>query len=187
MTLNGVLSGIFIARASKSLESTRVKAVNVLDNGLQRDKHQSWFRKADARAKRYKKGTLIWNSRQISVVSEEDLALIARDLRIDKIEPEWLGANLCVKGIQDLSLLKPRTKIFIPNENKGDSEVGLYITAPNKPCMAPVEVIMKYCPQIKGYELEFVKAALSRRGVVAVVEHGGVISEGAEIAVVIQD
>ncbi len=188
MTLKGILTGIFIVSDLDSLISKRVPVIDVLENGFEGDKHQGWFRKADARAKRYLKGTSIWNSRQLSIVSEEELALIAKDLGIEKIEPEWLGANMCVRGIPDFSLLKPRTKVFIPNENKLDtSEVGLYITAPNKPCIHPGKVIQSHYPHIHGLDISFSKAAYSRRGVVAVVEHRGIIKENSSILVIIQD
>lgn len=185
MTITGALSGIFIASEPNSLVSKRVKTVKVLENGLEGDKHTGWLRKADARARRYQKGTLIWNSRQISIVSEEELALVAKELGVPKIEPEWLGANLCLSNVPNVSLLQPRTKIFIPNES-GIAEVGLYITAPNQPCMGPGEIIQLYNPPYVGLAAQFPKAAVNRRGVVAVVERGGFIKEGVLVSIVIQ-
>ena len=185
MTITGVLSGIFIASEQNSLISKRVGAVEVLENGLAGDKHTGWFRKADARARRYPKGTRIWNSRQISIVSEEELALIANDLNIEKVEPEWLGANLCLRGIPEVSLSQARTKLFIPNET-GGPEVGIYITAPNKPCVGPGEIIQIHNIHLQGLATKFPKVAMNRRGVVAVVEHGGFIREGVAVSVVIQ-
>ena len=94
-TIKGILTGIFITTPNSDLlVSERISPVRVLENGLEGDKHQGWFRNADARARRYLKGTRIWNSRQISIVSEEELVLIAEGLGVPKIEPEWLGANM---------------------------------------------------------------------------------------------
>lgn len=192
MTLHGILAGIFIAEDLNSLISKRVTSIKVLENGLEGDKHQNWFRKADVRVKRYPKGTIVWNSRQISVVSEEELELIAKDLGVPKIEPQWLGANICLKGVPNLSLLPPRTKIFIQNDN-GGPEVGLYATAPNKPCIGPGEVIENYYCNLTSNYLQFVhlgckfpKAAQNRRGLVAVVECPGIVKEGAKVSVVVQ-
>ncbi len=185
MTIAGILSGIFIAPELNSLVSKRVSAVRVLENGLEGDKHTGWLRKADARARRYPKGTIIWNSRQISIVSEEELALIARDLNVDRIEPEWLGVNLCLRGVSNVSLLQPRTKLFITDQD-GGPEIGIYITAPNKPCVGPGEIIQIHNPDIQGLATRFPKVAINRRGVVAVVEHGGFIREGMSVSVVIQ-
>lgn len=185
MTYTGVLSGIFIASDPNSLVSRRVSSVRVLENGLEGDKHQGWFRKADARARHYPKGTRIWNSRQISIVSEEELALIAKDLGVERVESEWLGANMCLRGVSDVSLLPPRTKIFIPSDD-GGPDVGLYITAPNKPRVGPGEVIQLNNPHIQGLAVQFPKVAMNKRGVVAVVECRGVVREGTTVSVVIQ-
>lgn len=191
MTFEGVLSGIFISENPKSLVSRRVSEVKVLENGFQGDKHQSWLRKADVRAKRYPKGTMIWNSRQVSIVSEEELLLIARELGVPKIESEWLGANICLRDIPEISLLPPRTKIFI-KDNSGH-EVGLYVTAPNKPCVAAGEAIEDYYTGLNvssshfdHLSWKFPKAANNRRGLVAVVECPGIIKEGAKVFVVVQ-
>lgn len=184
--MKGVLEGIFICpHGSGSFVSNRVNMVRVLENGFDGDKHQGWFRASDTRAKRYPRGTRIWNSRQISIVSVEELEVIAQELGVPKIEPEWLGANMCVSGILDLSLVPPRTKIFIPNDD-GGPEVGMYVTAPNKPCIGPGEVIQAHYPDVQGLATRFPKVAMGKRGVVAVVEHGGVIRGGVEISVVIQ-
>ena len=185
MTIQGILSGIFVASEPGSLVSKRVKEARVLENGLEGDKHVGWFRKADARATRYPKGILIWNSRQISIVSEEELALIANDLGVKKIEPEWLGANLYLRSIPDISLLQPRTKLFIPNKN-GGPEVGIYVTAPNKPCVGPGEVIQLHYPDVIGLASKIPKVAMNSIGVVAVVEHGGIVSSGSPVYVVVQ-
>ncbi len=180
-----MLTGIFIASDSSSLVSRRVNKVRVLENGFEGDKHQGWFRKADARAKRYPKGTVIWNSRQISIVSEEELAVVAEALGVPAVLPEWLGANMCIRGVSDLSLLKPRTKIFVPS-SESVLEVGLYITAPNKPCVGPGEIIQAHYSDIPALATRFPKAAINKRGVVAVVECGGVICENVPVSVVIQ-
>ena len=75
--------------------------------------------------------------------------------------------------------------MFIPNED-GSPEVGVYITAPNQPCVGPGEIIQSHYPEIQGLTTQFPKAAINKRGVVAVVEHGGVIREGTTISVIIQ-
>ena len=45
----------------------------------------------------------IRNDRQISIVSAEELALIAKELHVPEVKPEWLGANLLISGIPNLS------------------------------------------------------------------------------------
>ncbi|MDO8495991.1 MAG: MOSC domain-containing protein [bacterium] len=184
--INGILNGIFVASDLNSLVTKRKEVVRVLDNGLEGDKHTQWFRGADARAKHYVKGTRIWNSRQISIVSEEELKEIAETMKVSEIKPEWLGANICLKGIPRLTLLPPRTKIFIPNYYGGE-DVGLYVTALNKPCITPGAVIQDNYPNINGLECRFPKAAQDKRGVVAVVERLGCIKEGSSVTVWVPD
>lgn len=186
MKLEGVLTGIFINSDPGSLVTKRKEIVRVFDSGLEGDKHTGWFRGADARAKHYPKGTRIWNSRQISVVSEEELKEIAEAMAIPEIKPEWLGANICLRGIPRLTMLPPRSKIFILSYYQGP-DVGLYVTALNKPCMGPGDIIRDHYPDINGLECRFPKAAHNKRGVVAVVENTGCIKEGSSVTVWVPD
>ena len=185
-TIKGILSGIFICSNQNSFVTARKDIIRVMDNGLEGDKHTNWFRGADARAKHYAKKTKIWNSRQISIVSAEELKEIAETMKIPEVKPEWLGANICLSGIPRLTLLPPRTKIFIPNYYGGE-DVGLYVTALNKPCITPGAVIQDNYPNINGLECFFPKAAQDKRGVVAVVERLGCIKEGSAVTVWVPD
>lgn len=185
-TIPGVLKGIFICSDSSSFVTRRKEVVRVFDNGLEGDKHAGWFRGADVRAKHYTKGTRIWNSRQISIVSEEELKEISETMKVSEIKPEWLGANICLSGIPRLSFLPPRTKIFIPNYPGGE-DVGLCVTSLNKPCTHPGGVIQNNYPDINGLECLFPKAAHNKRGVVAVVERFGCIKEGSPVVVWVPD
>ena len=92
---------------------------------------------------------------------------------------------MCLQGIPDVSVLPPRTKIFIPNE-EGSADVGIYVTAPNKPCVGQGEIIQAHFPAMQGLATQFPKAAMNKRGIVAVVEHGGAIRSGASVTVVMQ-
>ncbi len=186
--LEGVLTGIFICSDMnpKSFVTIRKYEIEVLDNGLEDDRHAGWFRGADVRAKHYPKGTRIWNSRQISIVSEEELKEVAEIIKVSEIKPEWLGANICLRGVPNLTLLPSRTKIFI-SDCFGHPDVGFCVTAINKPCVAPGGVIQDQYPDINGLECRFPKAAHNKRGVVAVVEHSGRIQEGSLVTVWVPD
>lgn len=185
-TIQGILTGIFVCSDLNSFVIKRKEVVRILDNGIEGDKHVGWFRGADARAKHYPKKTRIWNSRQVSIVSEEELEEIAETMKVPEIWPEWLGANICLRGIPKLSLLPPRTKIFIPNFY-GGPDVGFYVTALNKPCIGPGDIIRDNYPDINGLECLFPKAAHNKRGVVAVVERFGCIKEGSSVLVWVPD
>jgi hypothetical protein len=69
-------------------------------------------RKSGGREPWYPRGTEIRNERQISIVAADELAMAAKDMGIDRIEPGWIGANLVIEGIPLLSMLPPRTQLF---------------------------------------------------------------------------
>lgn len=184
--LEGALVGIFVSSRADSIVTKRKEIIRILDNGLEGDKHAGWLRGADARAKHFTKGTKIWNSRQVSIVSEEELKEIAVMMHIPEIKPERLGANICLRGIPRLTLLPPGSKIFITSYYGGD-DVGFQVTALNKPCIGPGKVIQANYQDKIGLEVLFPKAAHNKRGVVAVVEKSGYIKEGSSVLVWVPD
>ena len=177
--IEGIVTGIFVGSSRDSIVSTRKEFVRVFYDGFEGDRHAGAFRGADVRAKHFPKGTQIWNSRQISIVSEDELEEIAEMMKVPEIKPEWLGANICVKGIPRLTLTLLGSKIFIP-DCYGGLDVSFHITAINTPCVHPGAVIQDKYPDINGLESRFPSAAHRRRGVVAVVEHAGCIQEGSK-------
>jgi hypothetical protein len=81
------------------LVSARVPEVRATLEGLEGDRHAGFTRRADARVPQYPRGTEIHNSRQVSLVAEEELAAIAANMGVPVIEPEWIGANLVLRGV----------------------------------------------------------------------------------------
>lgn len=159
-----------VARDDHSLISTSVPQATVTFEGFEGDKHAGFTRPADGRTPHYPRGARIRNDRQVSLVSEEELALIAAALGVPMIEPEWLGANLLVSGLPKLTLLPPATRLFFANG------VVLAVSGENEPCLGPGKVIAQRHPHLAASR--FPKAALHRRGLVAVVEKPGVIHSG---------
>lgn len=60
----------------------------------------------------YPRGTIIRNVRQLSIVSEEELADIAADLGIASIDPRSMGASMVVKGVPDFSHVPPNSRLM---------------------------------------------------------------------------
>jgi hypothetical protein len=81
-------------------------------DGVEGDYHAGHTRKSGGREPWYPRGTEIRNERQISIVAADELAMAAKDMGIDRIEPGWIGANLVIEGIPLLSMLPPRTQLF---------------------------------------------------------------------------
>lgn len=120
----------------------------------------------------YPEGTEIRNVRQFSVVSAEELALIAADLGLEKIEPEWLGASIVIEGIDDFSHVPPSSRLQTPEGT------ALVIDMQNFPCGYPGREIEKDHP---GQGRRFAKVAEGRRGVTAWVEREGPLRVGDEL------
>jgi hypothetical protein len=52
-------------------------------------------------------------------------------MQIPEVLPEWVGANLALQGIANLTMLPPSTRIFFP----GDAV--LVVDAEYMPCIGP--------------------------------------------------
>ncbi|MEL7253167.1 MAG: MOSC domain-containing protein [Pseudomonadota bacterium] len=117
----------------------------------------------------YEQGTEIRNVRQFSVLSAEELALIAADLGLEAINPEWLGASIVIEGIEDFSHVPPSSRL------QNEDGTALVIDMQNFPCGYPGREIEKDHP---GQGRRFKKAAEGRRGVTAWVEREGPLRVG---------
>jgi hypothetical protein len=159
----------------EDLSSNRIPSVEVTYAGFVGESHSGLVRASCVRVRgQYKEGTKIRNTRQISIVSVEELSLIADAMGIDSLEPEWVGANLLVSGIPEFSKIPPSTRMIFA------SGASLVVDLENSPCKYPGEIIERHHPG-KG-EL-FPKAAYGLRGVTAWVEREGNITTGEAIKV----
>ena len=149
------------------LEKSRVPSIRLLFAGIDGDCHGGLTRASDVRmVKQFKRGTEVRNTRQVSILSVEELADIARAMNVPEVKPEWVGANMVTRGIADLTLLPPSTRLQFP------SGATIAIDIENLPCRYPAEVIAKHYPKSAT---NFVKAATHKRGVVGWVEREGVV------------
>ena len=159
----------------ETLEKDRTDRVRVTYAGFEGDSHAGLTRTSCVRVRQqYEVGTEIRNVRQISVLSAEELGQVARDMDIPEVKPEWVGANLLIEGIPELTQIPPSTRLIFADG------VSLVIDMENGPCKYPSEVIEGYHP---GHGKHFPKAALHRRGVTAWVEREGEIAEGDTVSV----
>ncbi len=170
--LIAIVTGIYIGQHLYTIESSRVHRLKATFEGLEGDLHAGMTRLSDMRVPHYPRGTVIRNTRQFSMLSVEELAEIAQALQIPQVLPEWVGANLAMQGIANLTMLPPSTRIFFP----GDAV--LVVDAENMPCIGPGEAIQQRYPDVPKLVQRFPKAAMHRRGVVGWVEREGYIAEG---------
>ncbi len=165
----GRVKGLYVnSSLDIDLESTSLDEVTVTYEGFDGEDHGGLTRKSCSRVKlQYKKGTEIRNTRQISILSREELEAVAVEMGLEKIEPEWVGTNLIIEGIPVLTQLPPSSRLIF------DSGVSLVVDMENGPCRFASEQIDLHCPGKGG---SFAKLAKGRRGVTAWVEKIGVIS-----------
>jgi MOSC domain-containing protein YiiM len=172
------LTGTVVALLSNpdrktGLEKASRDKVDIIFDGIVGDCHSGRTYASDSRLlKQYKRGVPIANTRQLSVLSEEQLSEIASLLDIPRLEPEWVGANLVTSGIPDLTFLPPSTRMMF------SSGATLIVDGENAPCRYVSDVINKHHP---GKGDPFPKLARHKRGLVAWVEKEGAIAVGDEI------
>ncbi|MGC9370512.1 MAG: MOSC domain-containing protein [Paracoccaceae bacterium] len=124
------------------------------------------------------RGTEIGNTRQLSILSAEDLAAIAAEMGVERLEPAWLGASIVIEGIPDFTHVPPSSRL------QGPDGATLVIDMENRPCNLPARVIEQHLP---GAGRAFKPAAKGRRGVTAWVERPGVLRPGDTLRLHIPD
>lgn len=126
----------------------------------------------------YPKGTRIRNTRQLSVLSAEELAAIAADLDLEALDPAWLGATIVVEGIADFTHLPPSSRLM------SEGGVGLVVDMENRPC----NLVSREVEQVRpGHGRGFKQAAAGRRGVTVWVERPGTLTLGDRLRLHIPD
>lgn len=126
----------------------------------------------------YPRGTEIRNVRQFSVLSAEELALIAGAMRLPAVSPSLLGASLVISGIPDFTHLPPSSRLQF------DGGATLVVDMENRPCTLPAKEIEAVHP---GFGKKFKTAAIDCRGVTAWVEREGVLRVGATVRLHVPD
>lgn len=146
-------------------------------DGLLLDRHFGRTKQTGVRERFVQKGTDVLNLRQVSIVSEEELAEIAGALRLPDVTAEDLGANICLRGVARLTQLPAGTLLLF------ESGAVLFVTGENKPCTGLGEELQwRYLSRRRLAE-KFVRAALGKRGLVAIVVKPGLIKTGSAVEI----
>jgi len=174
-------------------------------DGIENDRHGGNTRPSCSRLPQLPIGTTVMNSRQLSILSTEELDHISQTLGLptSKFDPSWVGANIEISGIPDLTHLPPGTKIYFLREgckvsyiaspsnrdlleayNNNDVGAILWVTEDNPPCSLPGKVLQRAFPDLPTLSVRFKKAAKFRRGIMAVVFKDGVINVGDSVKAV---
>ncbi len=164
------VTGLYVGLPN-AIRSESTSSLIVDWDGILGDRHIGMTRYSGKRERKdYDLKTEIRNNRQFSAVSPEELTAIAHALGVEGIEPEWLGANLLLAGLPNLSQITPLTRLFF------EGGVVLTIFAENIPCRPAGEEINRHLAQVSP--TSFPKAAMGRRGVVGWIERPGRLEVG---------
>lgn len=162
-----------------ALPSRPVEALELTFDGPLGEAHAGMTRPSCSRVLGlYPRGTPIRNTRQLSVLSAEELAAIAADMGLPSLDPALVGATLVLTGLPDFSHLPPSSRLL------ADSGACLTVDMENRPCTLPARPIETAHP---GYGKGFKPAAKGRRGVTAWVEAEGRIALGDRLRLFVPD
>ena len=176
--VKGLCEALFVE--TEPHPETRAVSDIALDlQGIAASRHYGFTRKAGPREPWYKRGMEMRSGRQITAVSSEELVAIAVAMEVERIAPEWIGANIVVSGIPHFTLLPAGSRMVF-------AEATIVVEAPNSPCkIAGTAIARHLTPGAApgGLDLAFPAKAKGLRGVVATVERPGTIRAGEPIAV----
>lgn len=147
------------------LASDAVEMLDLTFAGVEGEAHSGLTRPSCSRVlSQYPRDTTIRNVRQLTILSSEEMAEIAAEMGLDRLEPEFVGASLVIAGIADVTHLPPSSRL------QSENGTTLTIDMENHPCNLPGREIEAVHP---GYGKAFKAAAAGRRGVTAWVEREG--------------
>ena len=102
---------------------------------------------------------------------------MAAAMQLPQVLPEWLGSNFSIEGLLNLTALAPATRLFF------EGGAVIVVSTENVPCIGPGRVIQAQFPERAGLASRFPKAAIHKRGLLAVVEKPGFVRIGERITV----
>ncbi|WP_339108213.1 sulfurase [Thioclava sp. GXIMD4216] len=126
----------------------------------------------------FAKGTIIANTRQMTLLSAEEMAETAFAMRIPELRPEWVGASVVLRGLPDFSHIPPSSRL------QSEEGVALVVDMENRPCVLPGTIIEAVHPE-KGKAYK--PAATGRRGVTAWVQRPGRLALGQSLQLWVPD
>ena len=178
-TLHGKVVSLHLGK-NEDLSKQSRSSLKAEVGGFEDDKHQGSIRKTWEGEWR-PEGSIRRNERQWSGVSVEELAVITERLELTKaLSAETLGANLCIEGIPEFSLLPKGTLLVFP------SGAMLMVEEYNPPCADMGEQIASKYSTRSGKPLTdktWLRPAAGRRGVVGVIDYPSEILVGDEVEV----
>lgn len=186
-TLRGKVEAVLVSRNSSGI-SEQVQKIQVFaGRGVKGDVHYGSTRLLDVREAQLlkhglPKGIEIYNARQFSAISQEELDQIAQKMGHKIINYGLLGENIVFRGIDNLSTLPSGSLIFFKKDDNTIRTAVLKVESQNNPCEIPENNIAEAIPDQKPIK-PFQKAAYGQRGVVGTIYSSGFIHEGDQVEI----
>ncbi|NNK68486.1 MAG: MOSC domain-containing protein [Rhodobacteraceae bacterium] len=169
----------YVPDRAASLRSTPLNEAFIGFGGIEGEDHGGLTRLSCGRVTAlYPRNTTIRNTRQLSVVSAEDLPIVAKTMGIDAIDPADIGASIVLEGLANVTHLPPSSRLQAPGG------ATIVVDMENRPCTLPAPYLDEANP---GKGALFRAAAKGRRGVTAWVEREGLLKLGDEMRLFIPD
>lgn len=162
-----------------SLRAETAQSLELGFAGIPGGRHEGLTRPSCSRVlAQHPRGTEIANVRQVTILSDEELALIAADCGLDQLDPAYLGSSIVVRGIGDFSHVPPSSRL------QAENGTTMVIDMENRPCVLPGRELEADFP---GHGTAFKAAAEGRRGVTAWIERPGRLTVGDKLHLHIPD
>jgi hypothetical protein len=175
------VAGVFAVPEGSRVESRPVPVLRLELEGAVGDRHFGFTRKSTSREPWYARGTVISNTRQVTILSAEELAVVAGRMGIDRLEPEWIGGSIVLAGVRNLSFLPLGTRLIVPGGP------ALLVAEQNGPCRIAGKAISAHFEGRDDLELGFPKHARRMRGLTASVERAGALRAGDRVDIMVPE
>lgn len=170
--------GLVPSRA-QSLRADPLSSLSLGFAGPEGEDHGGLTRASCSRVMaQYPRNTEIANTRQLTILSAEELAQVAATIGVDDLDPALLGANMVISGIPEFTHVPPSSRL------QSQSGTTVVVDMENRPCQWPAKEIEEDSP---GHGKAFKRASEGKRGVTAWVERPGVLRVGDQIRLHIPD
>ena len=127
--VQGIVEAALVCDDPDLLVSSRKAKIIVQLAGITGDRHFGYTFPSNGRYPMYPRRTEINNSRQVSIISVEEVQATASELGLSELQPEWYGANLILKDIPAFTFLPPGTRLTFENGPV------LIVQGENDPCI----------------------------------------------------
>ncbi|MGB5869944.1 MAG: MOSC domain-containing protein [Albidovulum sp.] len=158
------------AAAAKLLSASSVTKLDLGFAGIAGEAHEGVTRRSCSRVSgQFPEGTEIRNTRQLTILSAEEIEAMAALMGLEALDPSLLGANMVVRGIPDFTHVPPASRL------QSAAGTSIAIDRINLPCLYPAKAVEQ---AHHGFGKAFKPAANGRRGVTAWIEREGPVQIG---------